>query len=236
MKSLESRLESVHEEKSKQSLIAHLTSRDYKRAHNRNNPYLKKQLIPTIVNLINAYAPTSVSFASTLDSSINKEEAKRVYYGLVSFTKEPDQYMQDIMKNLTNWEKVYFFAGSWKDCSGKNGMWTERDLRGLKDKTIPEIVREYIKTGIDFLHESHMVKKAKGTYSRKLKLPESQNYHQEVQPKPQNPAPSTFPQATSDLQRAYAITALRHEGIKDPAFIKQAVQNELRQITNRQEP
>ncbi len=82
---------------------------------------------------------------------------------------EPSKEIKLIISKLDDWEKVYFFAGVWK----------ERYMTGIRSKSISEIVQGYIKTGIDFLHKSHMIKKAEGTYRRKLKLPRSQNYRKE---------------------------------------------------------
>lgn len=169
MKDLESRLRNISTDEFKDKLISHLASRGYEKAASRSNPYYKYELIPSITNLINQYAPVEHGFEKNLNSAINKEEAKRIYYGLVCMGN-PEEYLKQILVNLTDWEKIYFFAGVWKN----------RKMKGIRSKNLPEIVQDHIKSGIDFLHKSHMIKKAEGTYVRKLKLPQSQDYYKEL--------------------------------------------------------
>ncbi len=106
---------------------------------------------------------------SIYNAQLNKDLIKRIYYGVLSVPNVP----KEILAPLTNWEKLYFFAGAW---------W-KRDTTELYDKPVPEIVGIYIKYGIDKLHELHHVKKAKGQYLREIKLPESQYYRKEIREK-----------------------------------------------------
>jgi len=174
MGDLESRLKELDAEEVKDSIIAQLASRDYKRAANPNNPYYKYDLISAIIGRINRYAGTESGFISNLNSQLNKEEAKRVYYGLVCMGK-PDESLKQVMEQLTDWEKVFYFVGVWKD----------RTMQGIRSKNVAEIVEDYIKVGIDFLHKNHMIKKARGDYKRALKLPQSQRYHKKREEKEQ---------------------------------------------------
>ncbi len=164
---LESRLAGANTSFMKDSIISQLASRRYDRAASRDNPYFKYNLVPSIVERISAYAPVFGNFESTLNSKLNKDEAKRIYYGIVCMG-EPNPAVGFLLSKLTDWEKVYFFAGVWKN----------RGMQGIRSKEIHEIVQEYVKEGLDFLHRSHMIKKADGVYKRKLKLPESQHYRQ----------------------------------------------------------
>lgn len=106
---------------------------------------------------------------SIYNAQLNKDLIKRIFYGLLSVPNVP----KEVLSPLTNWEKLYFFGGAW---------W-KRNTIGLYEKTVPEITGIYIKEGIDGLHKLHHVKKAKGEYSRDIKLPESQFYHRDVREK-----------------------------------------------------
>jgi hypothetical protein len=165
MEGLESRLGTEDLPGVKEAVIFDLASRRYEAAASTSNPYFKYNLIPRIVDMINNYAPTEKGFVANLNSTLNKDEAKRVYYGLVAMG-HPSNELKRVLSKLDDWEKVYFFAGVWKN----------RSMYAVSGKSLSELVEGYIKTGVDFLHKSHMIKKAQGTYKRKLKLPESQDY------------------------------------------------------------
>ena len=85
-------------------------------------------------------------------------------YGIVCFGSTP--LPDDLMSSLTAWEKTMFFAGAWFD--------RKRDYSDASD--VASLVKRYIKTGYDKLHEMHMVKYHEGKYDRPLKIPESQNF------------------------------------------------------------
>ncbi len=165
MGDLESRLANYDTRIIKDKVIAKLASRRYEDAASKSNPYYKYNLVPSIVELINEYAPTRDGFASNLDYHLNKYEAKRVYYGLVCMG-EPTEELKQIVGKLEDWEKVCFFAGVWND----------REMVGIRAKNLKEIIKDYIKKGYDSLHKIHMIRKAEGIYKRELKLPGSQDY------------------------------------------------------------
>jgi hypothetical protein len=148
----------------KDCIIERLASRVYERAKSRDNPYFKYQLLPSIVARINEYAPTDPKFVSALNY-INKEEAKRIYYGLVCLG-QPIEELKVVLSKLSDWEKVAFFAG----------VWSNKEMAGIRSKSVPEIVQEHIKAGYNFIHEKHMIKYAQGEYKRPLKMPDSQKH------------------------------------------------------------
>ena len=163
---LESRLASINTEDIRESLISQLENRDYSKAACRGNPYFKYNLIDSIINNINQYAPTEPKFKSNLNSTLNKDRAKKVYYGLVCMEGyDPD--LSKVMTKLTDWEKVCFFVG----------VWNKRKMRGIHSADLPSIVKDYIKSGYDSLHKEHMIKYYTGEYKRRLKIPGSQDYH-----------------------------------------------------------
>jgi len=163
---LESRLADINTLEVKESLISQLANRKYSKAACRDNPYLKYNLLDSIINNINQYAPTEPKFKSNLNSTLNKDEAKKVYYGLVCM-EGYDSYLSKVMTKLTDWEKVCFFAG----------VWGKRKMEGIRSKDSLEIVGDYIKAGYDLLHKKHMINYAVGVYKRSLKIPGSQDYH-----------------------------------------------------------
>ena len=164
MKDLETRLNEIDTNDIKQGIISQLANRRYEKAANINNPYYKYQLIESIIEKINVYDETEEKFISNFHSKVNKDEAKRVYYGLVCMGGyNPELGM--VMERLSDWEKIFFFAG----------VWTNRKMRGIHSKSVKEIIGDYIKDGYDLLHKKHMIKFNQGKYKRELKLPESQD-------------------------------------------------------------
>lgn len=163
---LESRLSCINTLDIKESLIFQLENRDYSKAASRNNPYLKYDLIDAIINNINQYAPTEPRFKSNLNSTLNKDEAKRIYYGLVCI-EGYDSDLSKVMTKLIDWERVCFFAG----------VWNKRAMIGIRSKDLPKIIEEYIKAGYNLLHKKHMIKYSIKEYKRPLKIPHSQNYY-----------------------------------------------------------
>ncbi|MFH1211225.1 MAG: hypothetical protein V1645_04915 [archaeon] len=164
--SLEAKLADKDTPRVKDRIIEKLASRNYKSAASRDNPYFKYELLPSIVSRINEYAPTDPNFASALNH-INKAEAKKIYYGLVCLG-QPIEELKLVLRELTDWEKAAFFAGVWNP--------DNRQMTGIRSKSVPQIVQEHIKAGYDLIHEKHMIKYAKGEYKRPIKMPESQKH------------------------------------------------------------
>lgn len=157
--------DSVNEDTFKGRLLEVLECRDYSKAANINNPYLKYDLRDAIVRILNDYSCAGETFGRNLYNLINKAEAKRIYYGMVCLDDVSSE-IKTICELLTDWEKVCFFAG----------IWTKRNIDDLYSKTISEIVFDLIKAGYNTLHKRHMIKFAEGEYKRVLKIPESQRY------------------------------------------------------------
>lgn len=175
MVDLESRLAGIDTEQTRSNLVTQLSQREYRRAASRSNPYLKYDLVEAIERLINAYAPTEDGFDNKLNA-INKEELKKVYYGLKALDnrEQNKQGLKRVMTHLTDWEKIIFFAGAF----------THRDTTAYTAGSLSDLVKTYIKSGYDELHAQHMIKKAKGNYTRPLKLPGSQNYRKDAVSRP----------------------------------------------------
>jgi len=218
MSNLEARLASEDTPRVKDRIIEKLASRDYSRAASINNPYFKYQLLPSIVKRINEYAPTDSNFASTLDY-INKEEAKRIYYGLVSLDQPIDE-LKLVLSKLTDWEKVAFFAG----------VWSNRRMAGIRSKSVPEIVQENIKAGYNLIHEKHMIKFAEGEYKRPLKIPESQKHRKSVIEKERSDLESLASNFQSLLDRN--DTSYEH-GERIGIFLDGCSSDQLRYLTKK---
>ncbi len=82
MADLESKLVRENTKEIRDAVVSQLASRRYEKAASMNNPYFKYNLIPSIVDRINDYAPTGAGFVSNLNSQLNKDEAKRVFTDL----------------------------------------------------------------------------------------------------------------------------------------------------------
>ncbi len=165
-KDLESRLKSINTPNIRKTLISQLKNREYAKAASIDNPYFKYDLIDAIIDNINQYASTQPKFKSNLNSTLNKDEAKRVFYGLVCM----ESYNSDLSKvisKLTDWEKVCFFAG----------VWNKREMKDINSKYFVNIVKDYIKAGYDLLNKKHMIHYNEGEYKRPIKIPGSQDYH-----------------------------------------------------------
>jgi len=163
---LESRLKGVNTPDIKESLIFHLKNRDYAKAACIDNPYFKYNLVDAIIDNINQYASTEPKFKSNLNSTLNKDEAKRVFYGLVCI-ESYDSGLSKVIAKLTDWEKVCFFAG----------VWDKREMEDINSKYFVSIVKDYIKAGYDLLNKKHMIHYNEGDYKRPIKIPGSQDYH-----------------------------------------------------------
>jgi len=114
-------------------------------------PYLKDDLAPAIAGRIIA-----AGFASTLYGAINKNPLKRVWYGIMSTGELPENFL----KRLSEWERVYFFAGRWKIRSPD-----------LKEPPVVLTVR-HLNEGLNKVYNDHYTRKAKGEYESNLVLPE----------------------------------------------------------------
>lgn len=169
---LEGRLKEVSSPEHKDSLVFMLENRKYEAARSGDNPYYKYKLVDEIIAWLEDYAPVNPLFKANFDSTLNKYEMKRIFYGLVCMGGAPRQEVRAIVGRLTEWEKICFFAGVWKD----------RDMSQVQRKTVVELMFDYIKSGYDWLHRSHMINFNSGKYKRALKIPESQNYRQNMKP------------------------------------------------------
>jgi len=129
-------------------------------------PYLKYELVDAIVAYLQKQGDLqNQNFGQTLSSRMNKEELKRVFYGM--FALRDAAIPHEILRSLDDWEKICFFAG----------IWMERDYN--PHQSTKDLICQFIKKGYDGLHKMHMIKKAEGAYTRGLKIPGSQHYHQE---------------------------------------------------------
>ncbi len=167
MDDLESRLMGINSDV-RDSLITQLVNRAYERSASRDNPYYKYQLVESIMDKIDKYAPVDEKFDRNLDSTFNKDETKKIYYGLVCMGHNPK--LSIVLTKLTDWEKICFFAG----------VWDKRNMDEIYSKELHEIVFEYIKAGYNLLHKKHMIKYSSGKYKRTLKIPKSQNYREKI--------------------------------------------------------
>jgi len=163
---LESRLAGINTPNIKEILIDKLENRNYRKAASKSNPYFKYELVDAIIEEINQYSPTESGFKLNFDSVLNKDEAKRVFYGLVCM-KNYDSDLSKVIAKLIDWEKVCFFAG----------VWNKREMKDINSKDFISIVRDYIKAGYDLLNKKHMIHYHEGKYKRPIKIPGSQNYH-----------------------------------------------------------
>ncbi|UZE94215.1 MAG: hypothetical protein IB618_01430 [Candidatus Pacearchaeota archaeon] len=122
----------------------------------RSMPYLKDDLNNAIVGYLSRISRVSRNFKSNLYSTINKEPLKRVYYGI----KSTDELPKEFMNSLTDWEKVYFFAGRW-------------DIRKPNfTEPIDVLTVKHVYEGLNLVNKHHFKRKAKGQYTRQLELPE----------------------------------------------------------------
>jgi len=158
---LEKRLESVgHTEEGVKDALEeqHINPRE----RWDNMPYLKSDLTVAIVN---HFPGTSSEFSNTLYSSATrKEPLKRVYYGILSTGNLPEDFLQV----LTDWEKIYFFAGRWA-------------IR-QPDLSVPfdVLTSEHLLSGIERLYSEHYTRKAAKTYKAEIILPESNRIRTEA--------------------------------------------------------
>lgn len=117
-------------------------------------PYLKYDLVEAICTHVGIIHKKN--FNENLYSEINKEPLKRVWYGIESTGKIPEEFLN----HLSDWQKIYFFAGRWAI--------RNPDL----DEPISILTIRHIKKGLDLLYEHHYVRKARGEYKRRLRIPE----------------------------------------------------------------
>lgn len=179
---LEQRLSKVSNEGVEQVRTALSVPHINPRENWQNMPYLKYDLTERIAQAILA----SRDFAPVLYSAVNKDPLKRVYYGFLSTGKMPDEFL----KSLTEWERVYFFAG----------RWTTRDAD--LSEPIDVLTVRHLERGLDNLYEGHYVRKARGEYTRQLILPQGKeireaykriisDYEKVQEVQKQNPAQET---------------------------------------------
>lgn len=120
----------------------------------RSMPYQKYDLTDAIRTYL---AETcQKEFKKNLYSAINKEPLKRVWYGIKSTGMIPAEFLNC----LTDWQKVYFFAGKW-------AIRRPRLVESIEVLTIT-----HIKEGLDSLYKHHYIRKAHGKYKSELRLPE----------------------------------------------------------------
>ncbi len=152
--------------------------------------------------LINYFDEIGASFDSSfkrgLYGKLNKDVMKKPVYGVISYPNVP----ADIYQRLTDWEKLCFVAGTYK----KGG------IRSLEDKPFDEIVKDIIKTGMDYLHATHAVKKAMGAYETILKVPGSQHYRKKAQ---------AAKKLSKDEQLAQEFSTLLQKENTDPSYDNQ---------------
>lgn len=151
---LEKRLACINESTIKKVKIALSTEHINPREHWESMPYLKYDLRDAICGYLSETCKKE--FKKDVYAAINKEPLKRVYYGIKSTGAMP----ADFLNCLTDWEKVYFFAGRWA-------------IRNPKlFEPIEVIAIKHIKEGLDSLYKHHYMRKAEGLYISELRLPE----------------------------------------------------------------
>lgn len=162
---LEQRLVGVDENADKQVRTALSIPHINPRERWQNMPYLKYNLTDRIVDAILPeikiggivlLKKRARNFSQNLYSVVNKDPLKRVYYGVLSTGEMPKKFLEA----LTDWEKVYFFAG----------RWTIRDSD--LSEPLDVLTVRHLKAGLENLYEGHYVRKAKRQYTRQLQLPE----------------------------------------------------------------
>ena len=123
-------------------------------------PYFKYDLSDRIAQLLG-----EGEFSNNLNSSVNKDVLKRVYYGILS----TGEISREFLEKLTNWEKIYFFRG----------RWSERDPNLSHPLLV--LASEHIHLGLENLHRDHYVRKAKGVYRSEKKFPEADFIREDYQ-------------------------------------------------------
>ena len=124
----------------------------------REMPYLKYDLVNAIGNYFrNGGINLTDSFERDIYSSqLNKEPLKRTYYGMLSAKGIPIE----VINSLDNkFELVYLYAGIWERASV-----SENNPAHLN-------VAIALNTGLNCLYKHHYIRKARGKYSREIRLP-----------------------------------------------------------------
>ena len=162
-------------------------------------------------------APLSEQFAGNLYRKLNKDVMKKIVYGILSFPNIP----LVIYERLTDWEKLCFAAGVYKI----------EGMRDMKYRPIAEIIRAYIKEGIDYLHKVHAVKKGHGQYETLLKIPGSQNYQKidAAEDKENNELAAEF----SRLLRAEKMFPVYERSERVAIFLDGCTEEQLKSLTRR---
>lgn len=125
-------------------------------------PYLKYDLVEAIIGFLTKNgADLDENFCNKL-YKINKEPLKRVYYGMLSTGNLPSEFLN----SLTDWEKIYFFAGRW--CKRDHPFLVNNFNIELKNgEELYLFVSDYLLAGINLLKKVHREK-----YNCEVLLPE----------------------------------------------------------------
>ncbi len=165
--SLVERIKEIQTDNNKESTLQFVHKEIFNSYETHIDKMSKSVLINNLIISTDDYAPFDYHFTNELDSTIETAELSTVLKGACDFGR-PDEYGKKVISKLTDWEKIYFFAGLHAhQFTGKIYEYS----------TVPDLISLYIKEGINKISESHMTKFHSGEYDKGIVLPQAENYH-----------------------------------------------------------